>query len=195
MDAAHRANCKIVLLGNSGVGKTSLVSRWVTGQCSAQVTPTIGANHQRKTVVIDTTDVDLFLWDTAGQEQFHALAPLYAHSAAGALIVASILDLESVKGIQTWLDLVNRSCDHTPPILLLVNKMDKSENAVLTTEEIKTEFAPLFAAIFFVSAVTGEGVGPAFDTIGEMAFKFPSSGSTTASKKVSIAEPSQNSCC
>jgi small GTP-binding protein len=194
MDAAHRANCKIVLLGNSGVGKTSLVARWTTGQCSAQVTPTVGANHQRKSVVIDNTDVDLFLWDTAGQEQFHALAPLYAHSAAGALIVASILDLESIKGIQTWLDLMNRSCDHTPPILLLVNKMDKSENAVLTTEEIKAEFASLFSAVFFVSAFTGEGVGPAFDTIGELAYKF-NSGSTTMSKKVSISEPKQNACC
>jgi small GTP-binding protein len=194
MDPTRRISCKIVLLGNSGVGKTSLVTRWTTGKCIADVNPTIGANHQHKSVVIDNNDVDLFLWDTAGQEQFHALAPLYAHSAAGGLIVASILDLDSIKGIQTWLDLVNRSCDRTPPCLLLVNKMDKSENAVLTAEEIKSEYAGLFNAVFFVSAVTGEGVAAAFDMIGELGFKF-NAGATTSSRKVSISEPRENSCC
>jgi small GTP-binding protein len=111
--------------------------QWTTGDYQAQIGPTVGANHQRKSVNVQGEDVDLFLWDTAGQEQFQALTPLYAHSAAAALIVVAVDEIDSFKGIQTWTELLNRSCDKVPPIVLLVNKMDREERAVAKKEEVK----------------------------------------------------------
>jgi small GTP-binding protein len=146
--------------------------QWTTGDYEAQIGPTIGANHQRKTIKVQNEEVDLFLWDTAGQEQFQALTPLYAHSAATALIVVAVDDIDSFKGIPTWTELLNRSCDKTPPMLLLVNKMDREERATVTKEDVKEKYGSAFQAIFFVSAHTGEGVDPAFRHAGELAYQF-----------------------
>jgi small GTP-binding protein len=172
MERPRRTSCKVVILGNSGVGKTSLVMQWTIGDYESQTGPTIGANHQRKTISVEGDEVDLFLWDTAGQEQFQALTPLYAHSAATALIVVAIDDIDSFKGIPTWADLLARSCDKAPPTLLLINKMDRAERAVLTKKDIKDRYGSSFHALFFVSASTGEGVDPAFQHAGELAYDF-----------------------
>jgi small GTP-binding protein len=173
MEPTGKTSCKVVLLGNSGVGKTSLVMQWTTGDYEAQSGPTIGANHQRKSVQVLGEMVDLFLWDTAGQEQFQALTPLYAHSSATAIIVVAIDDPESFKGISVWTELLNRSCDKQPPIVLLVNKIDKADGgAALSRETIKEQYAGTFAGLFFASAVSGEGVDAVFCHAGELAYQF-----------------------
>jgi small GTP-binding protein len=196
MDPPRRASCKVVILGNSGVGKTSLVMQWTTGDYEAQIGPTIGANHQRKTITVQEEEVDLFLWDTAGQEQFQALTPLYAHSASTALIVVAIDDLDSFKGIPTWTELLNRSCDKPPPMLLLVNKMDRADRAATSKEDIKERYGPGFQAIFFVSASTGEGVDPAFSHAGELAYEFTlQSGNVAKRPLVQSQAAPPKSCC
>jgi small GTP-binding protein len=196
MEPPRRTSCKVVILGNSGVGKTSLVMQWTIGDYEAQVGPTIGANHQRKSVTVQGEEVDLFLWDTAGQEQFQALTPLYAHSAATALIVVAVDDLDSFKGIPTWTDLLTRSCDKTPPIVLLVNKMDRAERAVLTNQDIKDRYASSFQALFFVSASTGEGVDRAFQYAGELAYDFTVQSGNPARRQAVDNQPDQpKPCC
>jgi small GTP-binding protein len=196
MDPPRRPSCKVVILGNSGVGKTSLVMQWTTGDYEAQIGPTIGANHQRKTITIQGDDVDLFLWDTAGQEQFQALTPLYAHSAAAALIVVAIDDLDSFKGISTWTELLNRSCDKPPPMLLVVNKMDRASKATTSKEDIKERYGPGFQAIFFASASTGEGVDPAFSHAGELAYDFALQSGNVCKKPLVQNPPDEpKSCC
>ena len=162
MAEIDRPSCKIVLLGNSGVGKTSLVNRWMTNSFNPNGKPTIGANHQRKSVKIQNQDVDLFIWDTAGQEQFQALTPLYAREAASAFITVSITDIDSFKSLDTWIDLLKSSCAVIPPMLLAVNKIDLIDQAVYTHEEIENQFGDTFSGIFYVSASTGEGVAQAF---------------------------------
>jgi small GTP-binding protein len=191
----RKTSCKIVLLGNSGVGKTSLVTRWTSGTFESQIGLTIGANHQRKTIRILGEPVDLFLWDTAGQEQFQALTPLYAHSAATAIIVVAIDQLDSFKGISTWMDLLSRSCDVQPPIILLVNKIDKTERVAFEREDIRERYGASFAGLFFVSAVTGEGVDTAFCCAGERACEFLQSVNT-AKIQVDLNRANENKeCC
>ncbi|OHT11917.1 small GTP-binding protein [Tritrichomonas foetus] len=171
----QRLNCKIVLLGNSGVGKTSLVMRWTTGNFQQSIKTTIGSNHQRKTVTIDKYDVDLYLWDTAGQEQYRALTPLYTRSASAAIITASIDDEGSFEALQTWIDLLSSSCQRTPPMILAVNKIDlmnQPEAVQLSTEEIEARYLPLFSSIFFVSAATGEGVDTVFMQAAQSAYHY-----------------------
>jgi small GTP-binding protein len=172
MEPPRRTSCKVVLLWNSGVGKTSLVMQWTTGDYEAQIGATIGANHQRKMISIENEKADLFLWDTASQEQFQALTPLYAHSAATALIVVAVDDVNSFKRVSIWTELLNRSCDKAPPMLLLVNKMDRKDRTVIIKEDVKERYGSAFRAIFFMSAATGEGVDPAFRHAGELAYEF-----------------------
>ena len=165
-------SCKIVLLGNSGVGKTSLVMRWTTGNYQSSVKSTIGANHQRKSLKIGSEELDLYLWDTAGQEQFQALTPLYAKSSASAVVVAAIDDLESFNALDHWLNLLNVSCEKVPPAILAVNKVDRTENIAMSNDDIEVKFGSSFAGIFYVSAQTGEGVNEMFVQSARCGYEF-----------------------
>jgi small GTP-binding protein len=165
---------KVVLLGNSGVGKTSLVIRAMTGEYPSQSDPTVCVQHHRKIAKIGQNEVAIYIWDTAGQEQFQALTPLYCHSASCALIVMSVDDRDSATGISGWIELLEKSCDQLPPLILLVNKIDREAAAVISPEEIEGTYRKTFNSIFFVSAKTGEDVDFAFEEAARAAFRFQS---------------------
>ena len=162
MEENNRIFLKIVLLGDSGVGKTSLVFKWVTGIFDDTIKPTIGTNHQSKKLIINNINVDVFLWDTAGQEKFHSLAPLYVRQSSAIIIVSSTNSIESQNNINNWVQLVNTTCDGCPPIILALNKIDLSENLINQIEKFNNQFNNQFNEIFYVSALTGEGVEQLF---------------------------------
>ena len=195
-EQSRNPSCKVVILGNSGVGKTSLINRWTTGSWSTTVKPTIGANHQRKTVELENNNIDVFVWDTAGQEQFQSLTPLYARSAACAIITAAINDLQSFDSIQTWIDLLRNACETMPPLILAVNKIDMIDKAVMTQSDIETKYGSFFSAVFFVSAQTGEAVDTTFQLAAQKGYEF-NMGSQT-SKTTNLTEKTQDKksgCC
>jgi small GTP-binding protein len=163
---------KAVLLGDSGVGKTSIVTRWTTGVHQRIANPTIGANHQRKRVVVDDREIDLFIWDTAGQEQFHSLTPLYARSACVAILTASITDRASFQNVGHWVEILTSATEELPPIVLAANKIDLRENAQITDEEIEADYRSKFDGLFFVSAVTDEGISNLFSYAAQLGYRF-----------------------
>ncbi|EAY19495.1 small GTP-binding protein, putative [Trichomonas vaginalis G3] len=172
MSNPERVALKIVVLGNSGAGKTSLVNRWITGSHNKSITPTVGANHQKKTIEIEKKNVDLFIWDTAGQEQFQALTPLYTRSAACAIICASITDNDSFESLDLWKELVNNSCETPPPTILAVNKIDLASEKTLSNEAIEDKFSNQFDGLFFTSSITGEGVEEMFVQAGKLGMNY-----------------------
>ena len=189
-------SCKVVILGTSGVGKTSLINRWTTGTWTTSVKPTIGANHQRKTVELEDKSIDVFVWDTAGQEQFQSLTPLYARSAACAIITASISDQQSFNQLSTWVDLLRNACEVMPPMILAINKIDMTEKAIMTQADIESKYQSSFSAIFFVSAKTGENVDAAFTFAAQKGYEF-NLGSQT-SKTTNLTEKKKDDkggCC
>jgi small GTP-binding protein len=171
---------KTVLLGNSGVGKTSLVIRAVTGEWPSDPDPTVCVNHHRKVVSVGQREVEVYIWDTAGQEQFQALTPLYCHSAACALIVAAVDDRDSFRGIPAWVDLLAQSCDEPPPMILLANKVDREDGALVSQEEVERLYRGAFHAVFFVSARTGQDVDAAFEEAARAAYRFQSGAALAA---------------
>jgi small GTP-binding protein len=191
----QRPDCKVVLLGSSGVGKTSLTMRWITGNHQALVGPTIGPNHQRRTIELRCGEVNLFVWDTAGQEKFRVLTPLYAHSAAAALVVVALNDLDSFNDIPVWTDLLSNSCDKNPPMLLAVNKIDRPDQPCMSRDAIKEKYESSFRAIFYVSAVTGEGVDDVFYYLGECAFDFMIANEMIARPHVEVEAAPEGKCC
>eukprot|EP01103_Thecamoeba_quadrilineata_P017088 TRINITY_DN5927_c0_g1_i1.p1 TRINITY_DN5927_c0_g1~~TRINITY_DN5927_c0_g1_i1.p1 ORF type:complete len:136 (-),score=12.40 TRINITY_DN5927_c0_g1_i1:24-431(-) len=93
---------KIVVLGDMGVGKTTLVNQYVNGTMSSKYTPTIGASFLTKRIVIDEVRMKLQIWDTAGQERFRTLAPMYYRGASAALLVYDITEYNTFVKIQDW---------------------------------------------------------------------------------------------
>jgi small GTP-binding protein len=187
---------KGVLLGDSGVGKTSLITRWTTGSYSKPANPTIGTHHQRQRISLDGHEIDFFIWDTAGQEQFQALTPLYARSSAVAIITVSIIESASLSSIDRWVSLLSSANDVLPPIVLAVNKVDLRESAVKSEEEIQEEFGQRFAGIFFVSAATNEEVNNLFMFAALVGLRFTLSPNVHEST-ITLTEPPprSRSCC
>jgi small GTP-binding protein len=189
--------CKVVVLGNSGCGKTAIIARWISGTFLASTKPTIGNNLERKRVVLDGKDpVDLFVWDTAGVEKYQSLIPLYARSASLGIIIAAIGDIQSFDAIPTWIDAVRSSCETPPPLLLAVNKMDQIEAAVKTVEQIHSEFDGCFLSVFFVSALTGEGIASLFNAAAIEASNFSAKYTVPKSKQLpATSEQKEQVCC
>jgi small GTP-binding protein len=173
---APRVSVKAVLLGDSGVGKTSLARRWTTGLFHQTPTTTVGANHHKKRMLVDGEQVDVFLWDTAGQEQYQALTPLYVRSAAVGIIVAVINDAATFDHIRDWVALLAAATDVTPPIVLAVNKVDAVGEPAPREEAIQAEYQARFSGLFFVSAVTNEGVDNLFAFAAQTGYAFVKSG-------------------
>ena len=159
---------KIILLGDTGVGKTSILKRWLYNDFS-QEEPTIGAQNTYKTYKVDDTFVKLSLWDTAGQEQYKSIAPLYVRGANLAMIVVDASSLNSFASIPMWAQMV-KECDTGNPIILylVVNKMDliQEEGTDACNEQIKL-YAKNFNLMFYVSARTGENINFLFDSCAE----------------------------
>lgn len=164
--------CKVVMIGNPGVGKTSLVNQWINDKFIPKYAPTIGANHLRKLIQIDNETIDVSVWDTAGQEQYLSLAPLYTRASACAIAVASIDDMDSFEGLSTWVNLMKESCEEVPPIILAVSKTDLTTPDSPTEEFIETHYGDGFLGIFYTSAKTGENVSLLFTQAAKAAVKF-----------------------
>merc|ERR1711998_420238 len=95
---------KVVLLGDSAVGKSSIVLRFVRGEFTPNSLPTVGAAFLIQTINKDDKTIKLEIWDTAGQEKFHGLAPLYYHGAHMALLVYDITDYNSFVKAKSWVE-------------------------------------------------------------------------------------------
>ncbi|CAI8049758.1 Ras-related protein Rab-5C [Geodia barretti] len=130
--SAHRANgsrdkiChfKLVLLGESGVGKSCLVLRFVKGEYSDHLEATIGAAFLTQTVNLDDTTVKFEIWDTAGQERYHSLAPMYYRGAQAAVVVYDISDGDTFVRAKNWVKELQRQASPSIVIALAGNKAD-----------------------------------------------------------------------
>jgi small GTP-binding protein len=114
---------KVVLLGESAVGKSSLVLRFVKREFHEFQESTIGAAFLTQTVQIDDTTVKFEIWDTAGQERYHSLAPMYYRGAQAALIVYDITSKDSFHKAQNWIRELQRQANANIVIALVGNKL------------------------------------------------------------------------
>jgi small GTP-binding protein len=163
---------KAVLLGESTVGKTALMVRWISGIFNRQTQPTIGANNQRKHLHLGATEVEISIWDTAGQEQFQSLTPLYARSASVAILVIDITKPKSFQSLDHWSDILRQSNERIPPIVLAVNKIDLADDLSVRQEELTEELESRFAGLFFVSALSSAGVDDLFNFAANIGYQF-----------------------
>ncbi|GJQ13310.1 hypothetical protein GpartN1_g5101.t1 [Galdieria partita] len=119
---------KVVVLGDSGVGKTSLLERFVNRRFSQQYKATIGADFLTKDMFVDDRNVNLQIWDTAGQERYQSLGSAFYRGADACVLVFDITDVKSFESLETWRDeflvSANPSDPQHFPFVVLGNKSD-----------------------------------------------------------------------
>ena len=93
---------KIVVIGDSGVGKTSLLQQYMNGKMNAQTKPTIGADFSKKTIEVDGQEVTLQIWDTAGQERFQSLGYAFYRGADCCALVYDLTNSSSFENLDKW---------------------------------------------------------------------------------------------
>ena len=125
---------KILLIGDSGVGKSCLLVRFVEDKFSPSFITTIGIDFKIKTVDINGKKVKLQLWDTAGQERFRTITTAYYRGAMGIILVYDVTDERTFKNIKTWVNTVSEHANDDAQLLLVGNKSDM-DTRVVTTEQ------------------------------------------------------------
>jgi len=157
---------KLVLLGESAVGKSSLVLRFVKDQFDDYRESTIGAAFLTQTVTLeDNTTVKFEIWDTAGQERYKSLAPMYYRNANCAVVVYDITQTASLEKARSWVRELQRQADPSIVIALCGNKTDLNARRQVTQEDAK-KYADEEGLMWGeTSAKTGEGVSDIFTAI------------------------------
>lgn len=132
-------SAKLVLLGESGVGKSSIALRFARNEFFSNQETTIGATFLTRTVRLPTAGsaaLKYEIWDTAGQERYRSLAPIYYRGACGALVVYDVTHKESFKRAQNWIRELRTNADPSLTIFLVGNKLDMEPSLrQVTTEE------------------------------------------------------------
>uniref|UniRef100_A0A8D3DVE8 small monomeric GTPase n=1 Tax=Scophthalmus maximus TaxID=52904 RepID=A0A8D3DVE8_SCOMX len=129
---------KLVLLGESAVGKSSLVLRFVKGQFHEFQESTIGAAFLTQTVCLDDTTVKFEIWDTAGQERYHSLAPMYYRGAQAAIVVYDITNTDTFARAKNWVKELQRQASPNIVIALAGNKADIANKRAVDLQEAQT---------------------------------------------------------
>ncbi|KQJ96878.1 ras-related protein RABF1 isoform X2 [Brachypodium distachyon] len=157
---------KLVLLGDSGVGKSCIVLRFVRGQFDPTSKVTVGASFLSQTLALeDSTTVKFEIWDTAGQERYAALAPLYYRGAGAAVVVYDITSAESFSKAQYWVKELQKHGSQDMVMALVGNKADLHEKRTVSSQDAQ-EYAER-NSMFFVetSAKTADNINQLFEEI------------------------------
>ena len=152
--------CKIVLLGETGVGKTSIISRYVHNNFSDVLMSTTGASFATKKLEIDPQHKIKFqIWDTAGQERFRSLAKIFYQNAAVAVLVYDITRRESFDKIKNfWIKEIKENAPSDIILALAGNKSDNYENEVVNLAEGKQLAKEIDAIFQSTSAMLSHGI-------------------------------------
>lgn len=156
---------KIVLIGDSAVGKSNLLSRFARNEFDNRSKATIGVEFQTQVMKIEGKEVKAQIWDTAGQERFRAVTSAYYRGAVGALIVYDITRRTSFDSVKRWLEELTTHCDTAVARMLVGNKSDLEGIRDVSVEEGKT-FAEEEGLFFMeTSALNAENVQTAFEMV------------------------------
>lgn len=169
MTKTQQFEFKISIIGDGGVGKTSLIKKFTKGTFEKDYIKTIGAQFSRYDKEINGDVINLIFWDIAGQDDFNFLHPLFYKESRASIIVSSLetnnLGKNSFLHIKKWYNELNKYCGDIP-VVLFANKVDLvNENNLneLEIQEIVKEYN--FLGYYITSAKTGQGVIDAFDAI------------------------------
>jgi small GTP-binding protein len=162
-----RRDLKVVILGATTVGKTSIIAQYIRNEFDLEERSTVGAGFCQKDVRVGEVQVALQIWDTAGQERFRSLTPIYYHDAKAALLVYDVTRADSFSELSSWADELVERLEDPPRIYVVGNKVDRDDIRVITIEEGQREAERLNGVYFETSAKTGANIEELFVHVAE----------------------------
>jgi small GTP-binding protein len=163
---------KVCIFGDGGVGKTTLINRYLTGLFEVGSKMTIGVDFRLKRLDLDGNTVTLQLWDLAGEERFRSLMPGYVSGADGGLFMYDVTRVSSLKNMKNWLDTmkeISEPKERDIPLLMVGGKLDLAEKRAFP--KIDAEYIASvnkFKGLIECSAKTGENVEEIFVKIAQL---------------------------
>eukprot|EP00457_Paulinella_chromatophora_P009617 gb/GEZN01009688.1/.p1 GENE.gb/GEZN01009688.1/~~gb/GEZN01009688.1/.p1 ORF type:complete len:214 (-),score=37.64 gb/GEZN01009688.1/:584-1225(-) len=160
---------KIVILGHTGVGKTSLVNQYVRGTFTGTTQATIGAAFMKKDIVMDGHRIIFQIWDTAGQERFRSMAPMYYRGAHAAILVFDVTAPETLEKVSGWVEELQGHANEDICLVLAANKSDlRSEDGkCVPIGQAASYSEQIPAKLFETSAKSGAGISELFTHVAE----------------------------
>lgn len=185
---------KIVMLGDSGVGKTALVSRISEGGFADTHVPTVGAQFVALPFQVDKTKLTLEVWDTAGQEVYRSLVSFYTREARGAFLVFDVTDEKTFTGLEQWIKFANEQAPGAK-IILFANKTDLEEKRVVSSADIKEFASKNSIDVVEGSAKTGQNTQDAFEKMGMLMVETEGNASPEVAIEKEEKPGKKKSCC
>lgn len=198
---AASLDVKIVLLGEGRVGKTSVLLRYVQNVFSDSQEQTLQAAFLKKVLNIQDDKIVLNIWDTAGQEKFHALSPIYYRDANAAVLVYDITDAQSFERVRHWVKELRQIVGRDIIIIIAGNKSDLERGRQVSAEEAEAYAASVGAPHFLVSAKLNKNIPQMFLHLAKELLKKRSQNATSVRRQTiriesdAVAKPPKSGKC
>jgi len=176
---------KICILGDSGVGKSSLVQRFVHNTFTVGNESTIGASFLTKTIVVGDKTVKFNIWDTAGQEKYRALAPMYYRGSQACVIVYDVTSMPSYKSVSAWIRELQSHAPSDVVLALAANKSDLQPKASVPVKEARALADSIGAVFIETSAKNSVNVNQLFvSLVPKLKLKKPVVSQETSGRRI-----------
>lgn len=196
---------KTCIIGSQGVGKTSMIFQLSMKHFKSNVTPTIGASFSCKVIDVDSYTIRFQIWDTAGQETYKSMLPMYYRKTNLAMVVYDITCVESFNSIPSWIEELEKHAERDCIICIIGNKCDLEHQRTVDRARA-VQFAKSIGALYFeTSAKTSEGIMDAFVLVARQLINlyhrrgsFVSSSSSISKIPIKLESerpPEKKSCC
>ena len=154
---------KVILIGDSGVGKTNIMSKFLKNQFMENSKATVGVEFGSKLFIHENHKIKAQIWDTAGQEKYKAITGAYYKGSKGALVIYDITRKETFANIEKWVNDLKTAGDPKITIIIIGNKSDLADKRQITKEEGEEKAKSFGCAFLETSAFNGENIDKAFD--------------------------------
>ena len=156
---------RVILIGDTQVGKTSLVQNLLGGELNHGEKSTIGAVFHKHNCEYGGQKVTIEIWDTAGQERYRALGPIYYRTGHGAIAVFDLTRRETMNSVREWIQTFRENAENDAFVIIAANKCDLEPGISMTVEETTEFAASLGTQCIWTSAQSGMGVQDLFSAV------------------------------
>ncbi len=161
-DDSYEIMVKVVLVGDSGVGKTNIMSKYLKNQFREDSKATVGVEFGSKQFTVENHQIKAQIWDTAGQERYKAITSAYYKGTKGAFVVYDITRKNTFETVNKWVSDISAAADKKITLILIGNKNDLEDQRQVTKEMGEEKAKELGLAFMETSACSGENLDKAF---------------------------------
>ena len=190
----EKRDIKMIFVGDSSVGKSCIIQKFMTNDFSNDISPTIGAAFISKEMIYNQKNIILNIWDTAGQEAYRYLVPMYYRNAEIAIIVFDLTKKSTFQSIPGWIEDVRKNVGEDVLIYLCGNKADLTELRQVKQEEIESIQKEFNISYYETSALNGQNINILFDKSLQTFLKQNPDGSKKA-RRQNTPEAASKPCC